>query len=364
MASFMRNVSALLSPRAISPYKLPRNKVELPKSERKSKLFSVNRSRVAKRLEFSPLRNATTPNKPSFPNDLNIPNIKIHKINEDLGHNRTAEQSRLLAINTPTKLELSQNGLDELRDELDILGKGSFGTVFKGLCKEAVVAVKIVEAESSAGEKNALHLEHENVIKTLEIIENSPARKYNIIIMEFLPNSKNLQQLFTESKQDIDNTLLHQFATDITTGLQYLHAKGILHLDLKPKNILVVDDFRCKICDFGSSVNIRDNLKSFQNMGTLLYTAPEIFNGKSPTFKSDIYSLGLVFWQLKYQKLPYEGHTVWAVIYNVVKNGLRPTYSVTGKDKIESLFIQCWHNEPERRPTTGDILQILKNISF
>ncbi|XP_066254522.1 serine/threonine-protein kinase mos-like isoform X1 [Euwallacea similis] len=357
MASFMRNVSALLSPRAISPYKLPRNKVELPKSERKSKLFSVNRSRVAKRLEFSPLRNATTPNKPSFPNDLNIPNIKIHKINEDLGHNRTAEQSRLLAINTPTKLELSQNGLDELRDELDILGKGSFGTVFKGLCKEAVVAVKIVEAESSAGEKNALHLEHENVIKTLEIIENSPARKYNIIIMEFLPNSKNLQQLFTESKQDIDNTLLHQFATDITTGLQYLHAKGILHLDLKPKNILVVDDFRCKICDFGSSVNIRDNLKSFQNMGTLLYTAPEIFNGKSPTFKSDIYSLGLVFWQLKYQKLPYEGHTV-------VKNGLRPTYSVTGKDKIESLFIQCWHNEPERRPTTGDILQILKNISF
>lgn len=108
---------------------------------------------------------------------------------------------------------------------------------------------------STIGERNVLNINHNNIVKTLEIIQNQEGN-FSLIIMEYFPNSKQLQTLLADCDFDIDDKIPN-FAVDICNGLDFIHRKGILHLDIKPQNVLVAENV-CKICDFGNSVLLTD----------------------------------------------------------------------------------------------------------
>lgn len=131
-----------------------------------------------------------------------------------------------------------------------------------------VVAVKLVTKDTIKQEKNALGLNHRNVIKTITVIENPDKQAYNLIIMEYVTNFRSLQDTLDamqEGPTQSNNTiLLKLFAIDITAGLAYLHEQGVMHLDLKPKNILLNKENVCKICDFGNSMKIGYNSGQFK----------------------------------------------------------------------------------------------------
>lgn len=100
-------------------------------------------------------------------------------------------------------------------------------------------------------ETHTLNLFHKNIVKIFDVIVNEN-QNYGLIIMEFLPNSKQLQSILQEEKC-LKESIVVKFAFDICSGLAFCHANNILHLDLKPKNILVCENNVCKLCDFGNS---------------------------------------------------------------------------------------------------------------
>ncbi|CAG9772391.1 unnamed protein product [Ceutorhynchus assimilis] len=317
MANSLKHL--LISPTFLSPLSPSRNLASFPRFPKSEgdKIFirQITRpKKVAKKLDFSQTKENFIARS-----STNLPDIRI--VDDTRGNvQQKLRQNHILNINTPVKLDLVKNGLEKFKNSTTVLGKGTFGTVFKGSHRGETVAVKIATKECSSREQNALNLSHKNIVKTLEIVQNAENnyQTYSLIIMEYLPKCKSLQEVL-ENLHEENSSTLEQFAIDITSGLDYLHKNGVLHLDLKPKNILLVEPGNiCKICDFGNSARIDDNLANFSHNGTVIYTAPEILLGKPPSVKSDIYSLGLVFWQIVYQKNPFcEYDTMESIIYNV-----------------------------------------------
>ncbi|XP_057664980.1 serine/threonine-protein kinase mos isoform X1 [Diorhabda carinulata] len=267
------------------------------------------------------------------------------------------EEKRDVIINTPNKLELLSRGLKGEK-YFNILGQGSFGKVFKAMYKDKSVAMKLVKRFcGDHREKNALDFNHPNIVKILEIIGNEKGN-FSLIIMEYLPNCINLQNIINNSLFDIECV---QYAKDICRGISYCHENGILHLDIKPSNILVCQGV-CKICDFGNSVKVNENMNDYEFHGTVHYAAPEILLGKTPTEKADVYSLGVAFWQMKTRKFPYkEIDNIECIIYKVVKWNLRPDLEAP-MDIFTNLYHQCWNENPNERPNIAYILQVLATI--
>ncbi|XP_050303958.1 serine/threonine-protein kinase mos isoform X2 [Anthonomus grandis grandis] len=355
----MKNIASILSPKFLSPLSPSRGVLNVTKSEGKVTLRHLERPNVVKKLDFSQKIEDLWPTS-----NLNVPKIKVEK-SEDPVITLTNPSAFLLDINTPNKKYLAQNGLDKFKNRTTILGKGTFGTVFKGKHKDQTVAVKLIPRHSSKQEQNALNLYHENIVQTLEIIENSEYQNYCLVIMEYLPKTKSLQDLLAnlkESNSIFDPKIFKKTTQDITKGLKFLHDHGVMHLDLKPKNILVDPvGHACKICDFGNSARVTDRMQEFTYKGTIIYTAPEILLGQPPTVKSDIYSLGLVFWQIIFLDTPFkEFENVESIIYNVGKFNLRPKIDKNQCDTaMETILTKCWDSLPESRPNAQEVVEML-----
>lgn len=112
--------------------------------------------------------------------------------------------------------------------------------------------MKIVKNKKEIREKYALDLHHENIVRTIKIF-NSEIDTYAMILMEYIPNCVQLHNLLEDFDIDIDGRM-KKFSIDICKGLAHCHRNKILHLDLKPQNILVCNN-GCKICDFGNSIH-------------------------------------------------------------------------------------------------------------
>ena len=180
----------------------------------------------------------------------------------------------------------------------------------KTCTKNAAATLEAFEAEA-----RLLGLQHPHLIR-LYVVSRQPD---HVIIMELIAVPKTLQTL-------INNEALYewrQFARQLTSALRYLHQHDILHLYLKPANILVTPHNQCKVINFGCSQTASKPVLSAMQ-GTLAYRAPELFRGQFPTTKADVYSLGITLWTLKTQQAPYGGINNDMIIYQVVAQGRRP----------------------------------------
>ncbi|XP_044258917.1 serine/threonine-protein kinase mos [Tribolium madens] len=264
-----------------------------------------------------------------------------------------------LIIDSPYKSELLNYGLSKY-DLLYILGKGSFGTVIKGNYHGKTVAAKIIKLNKSTdfiNESNALSLHHENIITILDIIVS---KKYALVMMEYNKNSKNLQNVIDDADTVLDRNAIVRFSKDVAKGLKYCHENNVLHLDIKPKNILLCDNKVCKICDFGNSVKASNATEMCTFQGTVAYTAPEILRGKLPNTKSDIYSLAILIWQMIHRKCPYEFLNSEVIIYKVVKFNFRPPLD-TKDETLSQLCCLCWDENLNKRPSAAQIVDLLNN---
>jgi len=176
------------------------------------------------------------------------------------------------------------------------------------------------------------------------------------------------------SKRDLPwNPLRWQIVSDITQGLCYLHEQSIMHRDLKSQNILLDEDLHAKITDFGISKIIEDPTKTMtKGRGTPCWMAPEVMRieedgqKKSYTFKADVYSYGIVLWEIAAREEPYTGLDIFK-LYEKIKEGGRPEIkkSFLPPEQPKSyarLMRRCWAQDPDQRPSMEEVKNQLTTI--
>ncbi|XP_059170154.1 serine/threonine-protein kinase mos-like isoform X2 [Physella acuta] len=261
-----------------------------------------------------------------------------------------------------------------------VIGKGAFGKVHAGLMHGRPVAIKVVQKRRGSGihreilqaERLAfsLNLQHPHLIEIVAVNMCEGLRGDALIVME-LVSPRTLQSVLDDPTRTISFPERLRFATEMTSALVYLHDLDLVHLDVKPRNVLMTSDEKCKLADFGSltltSVSAPMEETEFtQLLGTLPYRAPELMKGFFPSNKADIYSLGISLWQLATRETPHIGANPHWLIYQVTKVNKRPDYHDTGSDSNElkycDLYTACWDAEPSTRPSAEDVRVSLDNL--
>ncbi|XP_028624455.1 proto-oncogene serine/threonine-protein kinase mos [Grammomys surdaster] len=258
------------------------------------------------------------------------------------------------------------------------LGSGGFGSVYKATYHGVPVAIKQVNKctkdlrasqRSFWAELNIARLRHENIVRVVAASTRTPegSNSLGTIIMEFGGNVTLHQVIYGATRSPEPLSCREQlslgkclkYSLDIVNGLLFLHSQSILHLDLKPANILISEQDVCKISDFGCSQKLQD--LRFQQAsphhigGTYTHQAPELLKGEIATPKADIYSFGITLWQMTTREVPYSGEPQY-VQYAVVAYNLRPslagvvfTASLTGKT-LQNIVQSCWEARALQRP--------------
>lgn len=272
---------------------------------------------------------------------------------------------------------IKNEDLEELRE----LGSGTFGTVYHGKWRGTDVAIKRIKKSCFTGRSSEQErltnefwreaeilsqLHHPNVVAFYGVVQDGPGATL-ATVTEFMVNGSLRHVLQRKDRFDRRKRLI--IAMDAAFGMEYLHSKNIVHFDLKCDNLLVnlKDQSRpiCKVGDFGLSKIKRNTLVSGGVRGTLPWMAPELLNGSSNKVseKVDVFSFGIVMWEILTGDEPYANMHYGAIIGGIVNNTLRPPVPPSCDPEWKRLMERCWAPDPVQRPTFTQITSRFRAMS-
>lgn len=207
--------------------------------------------------------------------------------------------------------------LDDRYEIIELIGSGGMANVYKALCHRLnrYDAVKIMRDETAANtelrrrfraESQAVAmLSHPNIVSVYDI---SHSDDVEYIVMELIDGITLKQYL--QKKSVLDPSEVLDFTIQTAKALEHAHSKGIIHRDIKPQNIMLLKDGMIKVADFGiASLENTIEENNGETVGSVHYIAPEQARGEAPDARSDIYSLGIVMYEMLTGKLPYVGNS-------------------------------------------------------
>ncbi len=237
------------------------------------------------------------------------------------------------------------------------IGSGLFSQVFQGVCNSKPVAVKKLYGRSSLErlrrEIEIRKLRHPNIISFYGSFTDEG---FVYIVTELAQ-----QFLFDFLKEHpIPNHQLSlRWAKEIAAGVQYLHKNRIIHKDLKSGNVLLMADLTAKICGFGSAIKTETTTtQQTEKAGTIRWMPPEALKGEDISQSWDVYSFGILLWELWTHKLPFGDFKPNFLLSKIV-GGLRPPIPTDCNPRISLLMQECWREDRWSRPTFPAIRQIL-----
>ncbi|NWY06157.1 KSR2 Kinase, partial [Nothoprocta ornata] len=262
----------------------------------------------------------------------------------------------------------------------ELIGKGRFGQVFHGRW-HGEVAIRLIDIErDNEDQLKAFKREvmayrqtrHENVVLFMGACMSPP----HLAIITSLCKGRTLYSVVRDAKMVLDVNKTRQIAQEIVKGMGYLHAKGILHKDLKSKNVFY-DNGKVVITDFGLfsisgvlQAGRRENKLRIQN-GWLCHLAPEIIRQLSPDTEedklpfskhSDVFALGTIWYELHAREWPFKTQPAEAIIWQVGR-GMKPNLSQIGMGKeISDILLFCWAYEQEERPSFTKLMDMLEKL--
>ena len=240
------------------------------------------------------------------------------------------------------------------------IGEGGMANVYLAVdtILNRKVAVKILRGDLSEDEKfvrkfqreasAASNLDHPNIVGIYDVGEDNG--KY-YIVMEFVEGQTLKSLIKRRGSLTIPEVL--DIMTQLTSGIAHAHEKGIIHRDIKPQNILILDDGLVKIADFGIAQALNSNELTETNsvMGSVHYLPPEQANGTGSTFKSDIYSLGILMYELIIGKVPFKGENAVEIAIKHMKDPI-PSVTEIKEDipmSIENIILKATAKNPKNR---------------
>jgi len=260
------------------------------------------------------------------------------------------------------------------------LGSGTSGDVFQGLYKGKIVAVKVLKEMTQEKEINEFKKEFSimSAIRSPHVVYffGICVKPKLCMVMEMCSRGSLYHVLKEGPPEDISWELAFHLAIQAVTGVNVLHNSSpqILHRDLKSLNLLVTDDWQVKVCDFGlSRFDVQENMETMCKMrGTMAFCAPEIYFGKRFTPQADVYSIGIILWELVHRVIcqeyaqPYSEFSElrfdFQIIIKSAKQGVRPTIPPSTPPVMSAVITQCLHPEHTQRPDTGQLLEALKKL--
>eukprot|EP00004_Rigifila_ramosa_P019746 TRINITY_DN5057_c0_g1_i2.p1 TRINITY_DN5057_c0_g1~~TRINITY_DN5057_c0_g1_i2.p1 ORF type:complete len:551 (-),score=115.77 TRINITY_DN5057_c0_g1_i2:48-1700(-) len=256
----------------------------------------------------------------------------------------------------------------------ECIGVGGMGEVYKGTWHGTEIAVKKLHmsyqslttaAAKDIAEEMALHsnLRHPNIIAFLGACVVPP----NICIcMEYMPRHSLYEVLHSQEGVKLDWKLIIKMGLDAARGMNFLHSSNptIIHRDLKSHNLLVDLNMTVKVTDFGSA-RIKEHFAyTLSCIGTPQWMAPEVIRAEHYNEKCDVYSFGIVLWELLTQEDPYGGMHPIQVATAVAFKDIRPPLPDLCPPSYRQLMTECWDAQPKTRPTFRDIVQRLGQMDY
>ncbi|RAL44792.1 hypothetical protein DM860_003551 [Cuscuta australis] len=250
---------------------------------------------------------------------------------------------------------------------------GSHSQLYHGIYKDEPVALKMMRMpdEGNYQECNKLvhqynkevallsRLLHPNVIKLVGAIKKPPVY---CIVTEYLSAGSLRAYLHKLDHKSAPMKLWIVMALDIAKGMTYVHSQGIIHKDLKPENILINTNFQLKIADFGIACEEACCDLLCDDPGTYRWMAPEMIKRKHYDRRVDVYSFGLILWEMMNGSVPYEGMTPMQAAFALVNKNLRPKISEDCPEAMKALIERCWSVHPKKRPEFWQIVKVLQHF--
>ena len=260
--------------------------------------------------------------------------------------------------------------LDDRYEILETIGEGGMAIVFRALDHRLnrYVAVKIMREEMAKDEEfrrrfcaeshAVAMLSNPNIVSVYDV-SHSDEREF--IVMELI-SGITLKQ-YMDKKGALDWKEVVHFSKQITRALAHAHERGIIHRDIKPQNIMLLRDGTLKVADFGiAAVENEVYENNGQTIGSIHYIAPEQARGLSPDARSDIYSLGVVMYEMLSGRLPYTGDTLAEIAVkhmNAKPEPLRNTFPSIPVE-LERIVLKAMNSDlNERYQTAGELLEDL-----
>ncbi|GAQ78444.1 Protein kinase superfamily protein [Klebsormidium nitens] len=255
------------------------------------------------------------------------------------------------------------------------IGRGVTGAVYHGMWQGSDVAVKVFTAEDvnpaliQEFRKEVgimLRARHPNVVLFMGAVTTPPNFA---IITEVLPRGSLFRLLHTNTPQTkrepVSESRRMRMALDVAKGMNYLHSCSppIVHRDLKSPNILVDRDWTAKVGDFGMSrLKHATYISSMTGAGTPEWMAPEVLRSEPSDEKCDVYSFGVILWELTTMQRPWGGMKTGQIIGAVGFQDQRLPIPDTVDPTIASLIRNCWKRDPRGRPAFQDVVVVLKDF--
>ncbi|CAN0156538.1 unnamed protein product [Scytosiphon promiscuus] len=259
-----------------------------------------------------------------------------------------------------------------------VLGAGGFATVQLVEYQETAAAAKVVSmpeagADSSATEKiakmfiNELHamvqLRSAYTVNVFGAVTSVSDKL--VLVMEFMEGG-DLRAFLNAARGPLEKSEAYRLARDIAKGMQFLHSKKAIHGDLKSPNVLLNRENRAKIADFGTARTMEE-ITSMATRGgaswrygtTLKWAAPEVLNDERVRAESDVYSYGVVVWEIVTRQLPWQDTSLKELLVRVCR-GKRPEVPQEAPRRLASLMAWCWADRPEDRISFDEVLGLLR----
>jgi serine/threonine protein kinase len=236
------------------------------------------------------------------------------------------------------------------------IGRGNYADVYEARLNGREVAVKYLHRNFN---KELMHeadimarCKHSNILGIYGVCREVG---HSVLVLEYMSKGS-LYAVLQNKKEQLSLPIRETIALDIVNGLNYLHKKNILHCDLKSSNILLTSSYFAKICDFGTSRN--EGIKS-NKLGSIRWLAPEVVKENELTKSSDIYSCGMVLWEIYSQEIPFKNENNDLIVLKWIADKKKEEIPSYCPKEIKDIIEICWLDNAKERPTASKIVKIL-----
>ncbi|KAK6927763.1 Serine-threonine/tyrosine-protein kinase, catalytic domain [Dillenia turbinata] len=248
--------------------------------------------------------------------------------------------------------------------------QGAFGKLYKGTYNGEDVAIKLLERpekeqfmEQQFQQEVMMlaNLKHPNIVRFIGACHKPIVW---CIVTEYAKGGSVRQFLMKRQNRAVPLKLAVKHALDVARGMAYVHGLGFIHRDLKSDNLLIAADRSIKIADFGvARIEVQPEGMTPET-GTYRWMAPEMIQHRPYTQKVDVYSFGIVLWELITGLLPFANMTAVQAAFAVVNKGVRPIIPNDCLPVLREIMTRCWDSNPEVRPTFTEVVRILENAEM